>query len=390
MPPPVQLSQIPTLSDLYRDGTLEPASQETSIPTPSATLNAKVSLIRKSITTLATTCIVNAANTSLLGGGGVVRQLTTPHLVSLHCHPVAFAKLKGIQLTIPYLQDGAIHAAAGPSLLSECRALNGCSTGSAKITSAYDLPSSYVIHAVGPIYNRHARVADKLQSCYRTSLELALEKGKETGQDASIAFSCLSTGVYGYPSGEAAEIAAGEVRRFLEELENKKQEGKTEGGLGRVVFCIFEAKDEKAYGKWLPYVLAIYLRSTIRGGLKQKKANLFPLSSKIFPPTPQDLPAKEEEAAESETTEEAPAVSKDPTTTNEPQSKKLSTSTDELDKDDWETVEKSEINEECEKVEAVEVGGSDGEETEKPIVEKHQGEPKTGAVRPENMLAKDW
>ena len=148
-------------------------------------------------------------------------------------------------------QDGAIHAAAGPALLRECRTLNGCPTGSAKITSAHDLPSSYVIHAVGPIYSRHRNAADKLRSCYRTSLELALGKGKETGQDASIAFSCLSTGVYGYPSGEAAEVAGWEVRRFLEDLENKGSKG---GGLKRVVFCIFEAKDEKAYGEWLPYV----------------------------------------------------------------------------------------------------------------------------------------
>ena len=120
------------------------------------------------------------------------------------------------------------------------------------MTSAHDLPSSYIIHAVGPIYHRHKRVAEKLRSCYRTSLQLALEKARETGRDASIAFSCLSTGAYGYPSEEAAEVAAWEVRRFLGELE---EDGEKEGGLERVVFCIFEAKDERAYGKWLPYVL---------------------------------------------------------------------------------------------------------------------------------------
>ncbi len=104
---------------------------------------------------------------------------------------------------------------------------------------------------MGPIYSQHRKAADKLRSCYRTSLELALEKGEEIEQDVSIAFSCLSTGVYGYPSGEAAEVAAWEVRRFLEELEKKEGKG---GGLERVVFCIFEAKDERAYGEWLPYV----------------------------------------------------------------------------------------------------------------------------------------
>ncbi|KAF6232562.1 hypothetical protein HO173_009230 [Letharia columbiana] len=342
MAPPVQLSQIPTLSDLYKNGTLQPSTPDptdTPLPTPSATLNAKVSLIRTSITNLATTCIVNAANTSLLGGGGV---------------------------------DGAIHSAAGPSLLSECRLLNGCPTGSAKITSAHALPSSYIIHAVGPIYHRHRKAADKLRSCYRTSLELALEKGKEEGQDASIAFSCLSTGVYGYPSGEAAEVAGREVRRFLEELEEGREK---EGGLERVVFCIFEAKDERAYGEWLP---------------------------KIFPPTPEDLSAKEE-PAESESlpakpaAEEAPAVSKD-TSTGAPQARKLKTSTEDLGKDDWEAVEKpneatsdeaADMSEEGEKVEAVEFGGSDGEKVGKSI-EEQKGESKTDAVQSENMLAKDW
>ncbi|KAL9070688.1 MAG: hypothetical protein Q9161_004742 [Pseudevernia consocians] len=343
MAPPVQLSNIPTLSDLYRDGTLQPSPTHASLPSPSATLNAKVSLIRTSITNLATTCIVNAANTSLLGGGGV---------------------------------DGAIHAAAGPSLLRECRTLNGCSTGSAKITSAYALPSSYVIHAVGPIYHQHRRAPVKLRSCYRTSLELALEKGRETGQDVSIAFSCLSTGVYGYPSEEAAEVAGREVRRFLEELE---EEGEGGGGLERVVFCIFEAKDERAYGEWLP---------------------------KIFPPTPEpeDLPTREEPAeagaaTAKPSTGEASAVSKD-TSTGEPEAKKLKTSVEDLGNDDWEAVEKpteatsdqaADTTKEGEKVEAVELGGSDGEKVEKPVAEQKEGTgASVGHSQPENMLAKDW
>lgn len=113
------------------------------------------------------------------------------------------------------------------------------------MTSAYALPSKHIIHAVGPIYKRakrhsESRPAELLTSCYRKSLQLAAEKG------GSIAFSCLSTGVYGYPLGEAAEVAFREVRRFLEEDDG--------GRLERVVFCCFEAKDVRAYGEWLPYV----------------------------------------------------------------------------------------------------------------------------------------
>ena len=115
------------------------------------------------------------------------------------------------------------------------------------MTSAHALPSKYIIHAVGPVYHRAKSVspdrpAELLQSCYRTSLDLAAEKG------GSIAFSCLSTGIYGYPSAEAAQVAITEVRRWLEEDE------KREGGprLERVVFCLFEAKDERAYNECIP------------------------------------------------------------------------------------------------------------------------------------------
>lgn len=134
--------------------------------------------------------------------------------------------------------------------MAECRGLNGCRTGSAKITSAYDLPSNYVIHAVGPVYQRAKRERDDLPAelltgCYRASLQLGAQKG------GSIAFSCISTGVYGYPSGEAAEVATMEVRRFL--LEQERKNGKEAGaGLERVVFCCYEDKDVKAYQKWIP------------------------------------------------------------------------------------------------------------------------------------------
>lgn len=141
------------------------------------------------------------------------------------------------------LQDGAIHAAAGPELLAECRTLDGCSTGSAKITAAYRLPSKYIIHAVGPVYGLEKRKrgglqAELLASCYTTSLKLAAEKG------GSIAFSCLSTGVYGYPSDEAAEIACETVRTFLESDEGQR--------LDKVIFCCFLEKDEIEYEECLP------------------------------------------------------------------------------------------------------------------------------------------
>jgi len=153
------------------------------------------------ITRLAVDAIVNAANESLLGGGGV---------------------------------DGAIHRAAGPELLTACRALNGCPTGEAKITPGFNLPAKYVIHAVGPVWRGgdHGE-AELLAAAYRNSFLRAREV-----RAASIAFPCISTGVYGYPKREAAAIALSIMREFDSEFE-------------RIIACCFSADDAALYRKLL-------------------------------------------------------------------------------------------------------------------------------------------
>ncbi len=163
-------------------------------------METKINIHNGDITKLYVDAIVNAAKTTLMGGGGV---------------------------------DGAIHAAAGKDLLEECKTLNGCETGDAKITKGYQLPAKYVIHTVGPVWGPNAEEKDNLlASCYRRSLEVALENGIKT-----IAFPNISTGVYRFPAERAAKIAVAEVKKFISK--NK--------GIDQVIFVTFNYTNYELY-----------------------------------------------------------------------------------------------------------------------------------------------
>ena len=163
-------------------------------------VKSQIQVVQGDITKLDCDGIVNAANRSLLGGGGV---------------------------------DGAIHRAAGPELLAECRTLHGCRTGEAKITKGYRLKAKYIIHTVGPIYSGTAEDAAQLADCYRNSLNLAKEHELH-----SIAFPAISTGAYGYPLEDATEIAVKTVAQWLEAHADYAMQ---------VIFCCFDARTERVY-----------------------------------------------------------------------------------------------------------------------------------------------
>lgn len=165
----------------------------------------KIDVRQGDITRLDVDAIVNAANSSLLGGGGV---------------------------------DGAIHRAAGPQLLEECRTIGGCPTGEARITRGYRLPAAHVIHTVGPVYHRMnpAKAENLLTQCYRSSLQLAVENGLR-----SIAFPAISCGVYGYPIEDACRVAVDTSCRFLRD----------HAAIEIVVFILFSEEDRQVYERYL-------------------------------------------------------------------------------------------------------------------------------------------
>ncbi|XP_036996090.2 ADP-ribose glycohydrolase MACROD1 isoform X1 [Artibeus jamaicensis] len=205
----IRLKKVPTWKETSKGS---PVKVEEPKYKKDKHLNEKISLFRGDITKLEVDAIVNAANSSLLGGGGV---------------------------------DGCIHRAAGPLLTDECRTLQNCETGKAKITGGYRLPAKYVIHTVGPIAHGQpsASQAAELRSCYLSSLDLLMEHRLR-----SVAFPCISTGVFGYPNEAAAEVVLATLREWLEQHKDK---------VDRLIICVFLEKDESIYLRRLPHYFPV-------------------------------------------------------------------------------------------------------------------------------------
>ncbi|KAK6537643.1 hypothetical protein TWF694_011817 [Orbilia ellipsospora] len=206
---PIPLDRIPSLTTLYEQGKLDASIAASARAPPNKKINDAVLLIQADMTKLQVDAIVNAANKSLLGGGGI---------------------------------DGAIHRAAGEELYYECLDLNGCETGQAKITKGHRLPAKHIIHTVGPIYWDQKEAgrdpAKLLKDCYVNSLDVARRNGCK-----SIAFCCVSTGIYGYPNSKAAELACETIRTYLEKQADEEGEAKS-----KELFGEDSASDESSGG----------------------------------------------------------------------------------------------------------------------------------------------
>lgn len=209
----ITVDQLDNVRVNYEQGTIiddrSPHEQAQNLYPHDAGINEEIHIWKGDITTLEVDCIVNAANKSLLGGGGV---------------------------------DGAIHSAAGPSLRKECLELNGAETGETKLTSGYLLPALRIAHTVGPVYSRNKKgdCERLLRNCYKSTLDLCSDHDLK-----SVAFSGISTGIYGYPLRDAARVACDEVRQFLQSGKGEKIE--------QVIFCNFRSIDVDAYVESLPY-----------------------------------------------------------------------------------------------------------------------------------------
>ncbi|XP_029817532.1 ADP-ribose glycohydrolase MACROD2 isoform X1 [Manacus vitellinus] len=287
----VALKAIPTwMEDLKSKSESDGESTKEDVQGKKS-LSEKVSLYRGDITLLEVDAIVNAANSSLLGGGGV---------------------------------DGCIHRAAGPCLVAECRNLSGCETGQAKITCGYDLPAKYVIHTVGPIARGHLTDIHKenLASCYKSSLKLAKENNIR-----SIAFPCISTGIYGFPNEPAAVIALNTIKEWLSKNHNE---------VDRIIFCVFLEIDYKIFKKKMGEFFPIDdaneegTELTEETGLEQKGQTPSPTKSKAEQPEDlqDDAEVGGDGTAEKQNTDETEAQSQEADETKPSAAASLSPSED--------------------------------------------------------------